>query len=96
MSKIAVAMSGGVDSSTTAAILKNQGHDIIGVTMRLWDEESKVCTNKRVCCGTKDASDAKSVSYKSGFEHHTLRYEDDFKKYVVDYFIESYRDYSPG
>ncbi len=71
-------MSGGVDSSVAAAVLKEQGHEVIGVTMHLWDKESG------------DAEDAKRVAEHLGIEHHTVDFRQEFSDLVVDYFTSEY------
>lgn len=89
MAKIAVAMSGGVDSSTAAFILKKQGHDIIGVTMKLWvhgNEKSR----PGGCCSLKDVHDAKRASDSLGIRHYVFNMEKEFRKIVVDSFVKEY------
>jgi len=89
MAKIAVAMSGGVDSSTAALILKKQGHDIIGVTMKLWtDDDDK--SRPGGCCSLKDVYDAKRVCDNLGIRHYVFNMEKEFKKLVVDCFVKEY------
>ena len=85
---VVVAMSGGVDSSVAAALLKEQGYDLIGITMGL------ACSSKaadRGCCSFSAAVDAKKIADQLGFPHYTLNLKDDFKHYVIDNFIEEYR-----
>jgi len=83
MSRIAVAMSGGVDSSVTAALLKQQGHQLIGITMRLFEPHT---------CGTGSAvDDAARVAQQLGIEHHVADFEGPFKEQVIDDFINQYR-----
>ncbi len=87
---VMVGMSGGVDSSTVAAILHNQGWDVIGVTLQLYNQE-KVVANSKTCCGSKDTYDAKMVCANLGIKHYVINYESTFKKDVIDKFVESYK-----
>ncbi len=87
-SKIVVAMSGGVDSSVTAAIFKNAGYEVIGVTMQLYEGKNK--KNSKTCCSGLDISDARSVSKKLGIKHYIINYKSRFKESVIDEFVESY------
>jgi tRNA-specific 2-thiouridylase len=83
MSTIAVAMSGGVDSSVVAALLKQQGHELIGITMRLFEPQT---------CGAGSAVyDAAQVAQQLGIEHHVANFEKPFKEQVIDDFIQQYR-----
>ena len=86
--RVIVAMSGGVDSSVAALILKNQGHEVIGVTMRLWsiDRDNVPQSNKR-CCSVEDTDDAKSVCQILGIKHYVMNFEKPFQEHVVNYFI---------
>lgn len=84
--KILVAMSGGVDSSIAAALLKEQGHDICGITMKLWDTEE----DARSCCSKEDAQSARGVAEVLKIPHYTLNLMDDFKKSVIEDFINEY------
>lgn len=87
--KIVVAMSGGVDSSTVAAMLHTQGHEIIGVTLQLYDH-GQMAAKKGACCAGQDIYDAKMVADKLGFPHYVLNYEDMFRQSVIDDFADSY------
>ena len=87
--KIVVAMSGGVDSSTVAGLMKKEGYNVIGVTLKLYDD-TKSSTGGRQCCAGQDILDAKRVSQKLNIDHKILYYQERFKKDVIDSFIESY------
>ncbi|MDH5796511.1 MAG: tRNA 2-thiouridine(34) synthase MnmA [Anaplasmataceae bacterium] len=96
--KIMVAMSGGIDSSTVAAILAKMGYEVIGVTLQLYSSSNNDIANikKGTCCAGVDIMDAKRIASKFSFPHYVLDYEDLFKEEVVDYFIDSYLDgYTP-
>lgn len=86
--RVAVAMSGGVDSSTAAAILKEEGYDVIGVTMRLYDADTSAAT--RSCCSPLDISEARSVAAYIGFPHFTVDFRDHFRRGVIDSFCNEY------
>ncbi len=85
--KVCVAMSGGVDSSTTAAILKKNGFEVFGVFMKLWDSNRK----SKGCCSLDDSNDALRVANKLGIPFYVLNFKEEFKEYVIDYFISEYR-----
>ena len=86
---VVVAMSGGVDSSTVAGIMKNEGYNVIGITLKLYDDAKK-SPESRQCCAGQDIMDAKRVADKLDIEHKILYYQDKFKSAVVDNFIDSY------
>jgi len=89
--KVAVAMSGGVDSSLAAILLKEAGFDVIGLTMRLWDYESHGRkSDERGCCGFSAVMDAKKVAAGAGIPHYTVNLHDEFDKTVVDNFLTEY------
>ena len=86
---VIVAMSGGVDSSTVAAMMKNEGYNVIGVTLKLYND-SKETTQSKQCCAGQDIMDAKRVADKLKIEHKILYYQNKFKEGVIDKFIDSY------
>ena len=88
--KVAVAMSGGVDSSVAAAMLKKMGYDVIGLTMRLYHQSDSVNTNK-TCCAGRDIKDAITTAKQYNFPHHILDLQEVFFNKVIDDFIETYR-----
>ncbi len=83
---VLVAMSGGVDSSVAAALLKDSGREVVGVTMRVWDETP----GEKSCCSLEDTEDARRVADRIGIPHYTLNVKGEFKAKVVDYFVEEY------
>ena len=87
--KVVVAMSGGVDSSTVAALMKMQGYNVTGITLKLYDDNKETSHSKQ-CCSGQDIMDAKRVSHKLDIEHKVLYYQSKFKSGVVDNFVESY------
>ena len=86
---VVVAMSGGVDSSTVAAMMKQQGYKVIGVTLKLYDDSKEIAQSK-VCCSGQDIMDAKRVANKLNIEHKILYYQNKFKDSVIDNFFKSY------
>ncbi len=86
---VVVAMSGGVDSSTVAGIMKRDGYNVIGITLKLYDDGKEVALSKQ-CCSGQDIMDAKRVAHKLGIEHKILYYQDKFKQGVIDNFVDSY------
>jgi tRNA-specific 2-thiouridylase len=86
---VVVAMSGGVDSSTVAGIMKKEGYKVIGITLKLYDDGKEVAASKQ-CCSGQDIIDAKRVAHKLDIEHKILYYQDKFKQGVIDNFVESY------
>ena len=87
--KVVVAMSGGVDSSVVAALMKENGYDVTGITLKLYDDAKKT-KDGRQCCAGQDILDAKRVSEKLNINHQILFYQKKFKKEVIDTFIDSY------
>ena len=86
---VVVAMSGGVDSSTVAAIMKKEGYKIIGITLKLYNDTKQTAQSKQ-CCAGQDIMDAKRVAEKLNIEHKILYYQNKFKEGVIDNFIDSY------
>ena len=87
--RVVVAMSGGVDSSVTAALLKAEGYDVVGVTLQLYDHGAAI-HRKGACCAGQDIYDARAVAERIGIPHYVLDYESRFKEMVIDRFAESY------
>ena len=86
---VVVAMSGGVDSSTVAAMMTNEGYKVIGITLKLYNDTKETAKSKQ-CCAGQDIMDAKRVADKLKIEHKILYYQDKFKEGVIDNFIDSY------
>ena len=86
---VVVAMSGGVDSSTVAGMMKKEGYNVIGITLKLYNDGKEVASSKQ-CCSGQDIMDAKRVAHKLGIEHKILYYQDKFKQGVIDNFVDSY------
>ena len=84
-------MSGGVDSSVAAALLHEQGYDVIGVTMRLWAEERpEEFSGHQQCCSVEDIDDARRVAGQLGIRHYVMNFEEQFREHVVDRFVAEY------
>lgn len=89
--KVVVGMSGGVDSSVAAYLLKKQGYDVIGVTMQIWQEEDEFVQEENGgCCGLSAVDDARRVAQAIGIPHYVMNFRKDFKDKVIDYFCEEY------
>jgi len=88
--KVVVGMSGGVDSSVAAYLLKEQGYEVIGMTMQIWQKDLEEDKDGG-CCGLSAVDDARRVCQKIGIPHYVINFRDDFKKYVIDYFLEEYQ-----
>ncbi|MBS0224322.1 MAG: tRNA 2-thiouridine(34) synthase MnmA [Proteobacteria bacterium] len=87
--RVVVAMSGGVDSSVTAAVLREQGYDVVGITLQLYDHGAAV-GRKGACCAGQDIHDAREVAGRLGIPHYVLDYESRFRNEVMDAFADSY------
>jgi len=91
--RIAVAMSGGVDSSVTAALLKEQGHDVLGITMRVWDPSTCGISEEEAeasCCSPDDVRDAGRIADQLGIPFYVVNFEDEFRRLVINDFISEY------
>lgn len=89
--KVVVGMSGGVDSSVTAYLLKEQGYDVIGITMQIWQDEDRCKIEESGgCCGLSAVEDARKVANKLGIPYYVLNFKKEFKENVIDYFINEY------
>ncbi len=87
--RVVVAMSGGVDSSVVAGLLKREGYDVVGVTLQLYDH-GQATHRKGACCAGRDIHDARAAAAHLGIPHYVLDYEDRFRDAVIDRFAESY------
>ena len=89
--KVVVGMSGGVDSSVAAYLLKEQGYDVIGATMQIWqDEESETIEENGGCCGQSAVDDARRVAQTLDIPYYVMNFKEQFKCKVMDYFVEEY------
>lgn len=89
--KVVVGMSGGVDSSVAAWLLKKQGYEVIGVTMQIWqDEEEQAQEENGGCCGLSAVDDARRVAWDLGIPYYVMNFKQEFKTHVMDYFVDEY------
>ena len=90
--KALIAMSGGVDSSVAAFLMKNQGYSCIGVTMKLYDNEDIGISREKTCCSLDDIEDARSVAFGLDIPYYVFNFKDDFESKVIKRFIETYEN----
>ena len=91
MSRVVVGMSGGVDSSVAAYLLKEQGYDVIGVTMQIWqDEDRDIQEENGGCCGLTAVDDARRVAASLGIPYYVMNFKKEFRENVIDYFTGEY------
>lgn len=90
MSRILVAMSGGVDSSVVAYLLKEEGHEVVGVTMKLYENDLVGKKNSHTCCSLDDIDDARMVAYKLGIDYYVYDFSAEFEDKVVEKFVSAY------
>lgn len=88
--RVVVAMSGGVDSSVTAYLLKEQGYQVIGITMKIWPEDTNYINNESSCCSLAATYDARRVAEQLDIPYYVLNFKKDFREKVIDYFIQEY------
>ena len=91
--KVVVGMSGGVDSSVAAYLLKEQGYDVVGVTMQIWqDESSDIVEDHGGCCGLSAVDDARRVAAMLDIPYYVMNFKNEFKRDVIDYFVKEYKE----
>ena len=89
--KVVVGMSGGVDSSVAAYLLKEEGYDVIGVTMQIWQDEDRAIQEENGgCCGLTAVDDARRVASDLGIPYYVMNFKKEFKENVIDYFVDEY------
>lgn len=88
--RVLVAMSGGVDSSVSVKLLLDEGYDVAGATMHLYNNEDIGLERSRTCCSLNDVEDARLVALKLGIDFHVFNFSSDFKEYVIDNFVDTY------
>ncbi|MBQ1301942.1 MAG: tRNA 2-thiouridine(34) synthase MnmA [Firmicutes bacterium] len=89
--KALIAMSGGVDSSVAAYLTKEMGYDCVGCTMKLFENEDAGVPKDKACCSLEDSEDARSVAYRIGMPFYVFNFKEEFRRTVIDAFVDSYR-----
>ncbi|MDP4119127.1 MAG: tRNA 2-thiouridine(34) synthase MnmA, partial [Bacillota bacterium] len=92
MKRALIAMSGGVDSSVAALLMKERGYECIGATMHLFNNEDACLAKEKTCCSLSDVEDARSVAWKLDMPHYVLNFTEDFNKEVIQRFIDAYEN----
>ena len=90
--KVVIGMSGRVDSSVAAYLLKEQGYDVVGVTMQIWQDDNEYTEREGGCCSLSAVDDARRVADKIGIPFYVMNFRDSFKEKVIDYFVQEYID----
>ncbi len=91
MQKALIAMSGGVDSSVAAYLMKEKGYDCVGMTMKLYDNEDIGICSEKTCCSLKDVEDARNVAIRLGMPYYVVNFKDKFEEKVIGKFIDTYK-----
>ncbi|MDO4632497.1 MAG: tRNA 2-thiouridine(34) synthase MnmA [Eubacteriales bacterium] len=91
--RVVVGMSGGVDSSVAAYLLKEEGYEVIGVTMQIWqDEDEQTMQSNGGCCGLSAVEDARRVAQQLDIPYYVMNFKQDFRRKVIDYFVDEYQE----
>jgi tRNA-specific 2-thiouridylase len=88
--RVLLGMSGGVDSSVAGYLLREQGYDVIGVTMKVWPQDC-ISRAEDKCCGPQAIADARAVAHSLGIPHYVVDEADEFERLVIDYFSSEYQ-----
>ena len=88
--KVIVGMSGGVDSSVAACLLKKAGYDVMGVTMQIWQSEEEIQDNPGGCCSLTAVEEARRVAQDIGIPYYVINFKQEFQENVIDYFVKEY------